>query len=231
MNLNHKRVAKYLYAVTCALTVVHIAVLIVYYWVDDEDKFDFVRLIDMDYEGNLPTLFSTLLFLFAAFLLYLLAQRAREESGDGKTGIPGYTGWIGLSLVFCFLGLDEGAKMHEYVGDFMERFIHAEGILYFPWVLPYLTVLAVLVVIYLPFYFRLPVTVRWRFFFAAALFISGAVFFDMLGGLEADRNGTTSMLYSGLYTIEEVLEMLGLILFCQTLMQLLSKKGETISFS
>lgn len=228
MNLNHRNVTRNLYLATSVLTLVHVAVLVVYYWVDDEEKFDFVRLVDMDYEGNLPTLFSTFLFFLAAFLLYMLAQRAKSEFEQEQLNQSGYAGWIGLSFVFCFLGFDEGAKVHEYVGDFIERFIDAEGVLYFPWVLPYLAALTVLVLVYLPFYFRLAIIVRWKFFFSAALFITGAVFFDMLGGLEADRNGTTSMLYSGLYTIEEVLEMLGLILFCNTLMELLVEKEETL---
>ena len=221
-------VTKFLYALTAVLTAVHITVLVIYYWVDDEEKFDFIRLVDMDYEGNLPTLFSVLLFFLAAGLFWLLGRWQKFLSARTSIHPGDQFGWFGLSAIFVFLGADEGAKLHEQVGDFMERYIEAEGFLYFPWIVPYVAVFTVLVVIYLPFFFRLSRTTRKSLSLSAFLFLLGAVIFDSLGGWEAYRNGTTTKLYSMLYTVEEVLEMTGLIVLIQTLMKELEKRGFTL---
>lgn len=231
LSVKGKRIVSYLYLITGVLTLLHVAILCVYFWINDEDKFDFVRLIDMDYEGNVPTLFSAFLFIFAAVLLMLISSQAEDK----ESAFKGWRGekfkWAGIALVFIFLGVDEGTKMHEYVGDWVEQFINAQGFLYFPWVLPYMLIFTFLVFVYLPFYFRLPSKTRKEFFIAAALFLTGAVVFEVFSAREADLHGTATILYSVLYTIEEVLEMVGLIVFIDSLFSYMRMRKIQIVFN
>ena len=57
--LNTSKVIKFLSIVAIALIFIHINILIIYFIVDDPDKFDFVRMFDLDMERNIPTLFSS----------------------------------------------------------------------------------------------------------------------------------------------------------------------------
>lgn len=59
------------------------------------------KLVDMDLEGNLPALFSTLLFLALAVLSRLHA--GTEQAAQRR-------GWNILAATFLFLGLEEAVK-------------------------------------------------------------------------------------------------------------------------
>jgi len=206
--INHKLAVRTLVSCIVLLTLMHLTTLFIYYIVDDPKKFDFVRLLDLDYEGNIPTLFSA--FLFA------VAKQQRDQIQ-----------WLGLGLVFLFLCFDEGAKMHEQVGDLMENYVDAKGFFYFPWFIPYLTAFAILTGLYFPFYLRLSRETKKDFFIAAFVFLLGAAVFDLISGREANLHGMTTKTYAVLYTIEEVLEMTGLVLFFSALFKLV--KDENIA--
>ena len=45
--------------------------------------------------------------------------------------------WLGLTILFLFLAIDEGTAIHEEIGTFLERYMNAKGALYFLWVVPY----------------------------------------------------------------------------------------------
>ena len=230
MSFDGGRLVRWLYLITGVLTVVHVAVLIVYFWIDDESKFDFVRLVDMDYEGNLPTLFSASLFFLAAALLLVISRINGSNNNPGRETSDRFR-WMGISIVFLFLGIDEGTKIHEYVGDWMEQFVDATGWLYFPWVIPYMLAFGLLVIFYFPFYRRLPIEIRRGFLLAAILFLSGAVLIETISAREADMNGTSTITYSVLYTIEEVMEMVGLIVFIRCLLLVIAMHRLRMDFS
>ena len=217
-NINIQKIIRGLLLAVLVLSVMHIGVLIAYFIIDDPDTFDFVRLVDFDYEANIPTLFSSLiLFAASGLFLVLAALSITQMPRDRKF-------WVGLAVVFLFLGVDEGAKIHEKIGDWVEQFVNAEGYIYYPWVLPYVTVFLLLVAAYFKFYLRLPRHMQIGMFIAATMFLSGAVVLDMLGGNEADANGTSTIYYSVLYTIEEILEMTGVIVLIRS--QLVYMKRE-----
>src|SRR6185503_12879566 len=117
---------------------------------------------------------------------------------------------LGLTVIFFFLGLDEGAAIHEELSDFLEQYMVAEGALYFLWVIPYGIASAVLALLYLRFVWQLPRITRTRFIVAGLLFLGGALGFEMLSAIAAERSGYDSVSYSVLYSIEEMLEMFGI---------------------
>jgi len=69
------------------LIAIHIVILGIYYYVGDPDKFDFVRMFDLDMEQNIPTLFSSALMLNSAFYIFsdhagVLGHRRRSTCGQ-----------------------------------------------------------------------------------------------------------------------------------------------------
>ncbi len=188
------------------LLFMHVVQLILYFYIDDPDVFDFIKMVDFDYEANLPALFA---------LLAALTQKAGQAS---------WRHWLAFSLIFVFLAFDEGAAIHEEVGDFTENFIKAEDYLYFPWIISYGVVTLILVLISARFLLRLPSATRLGFVIAGCLFVGGAVGIEMISAKEADTNGTSTPLYSLLYTIEEVLEMSGVIMLIHVLLAHLKRQ-------
>jgi hypothetical protein len=168
-------------------------------------------MFDLDMERNIPTLFSSLLLAISSFLFFVLSYQ--------KDNYLRY--WRGLSLVFLFLSFDESAKIHEKIGDFTSQFIVAEGYMYYPWVLSYSVAILLLASIYLKFFLQFERKVFWSFILSAILFLTGAIGFDILGAYEASMHGTQSIWYSIYYTIEESLEMFGVIYLIHILLKLL----------
>jgi hypothetical protein len=201
--------------VTTVLIIANIIMLFIYFSVDNSDQFDFVQMVDLDQEANLPTLFSSTLLLIAGVLFYLLYKVTYND----KKEHPYY--WLGLSFIFIFLGFDESAKIHETLGDYTEKFVDASGYFYYPWVLSYGILLVVLGFFYVRFFLRMDKKVFYAFMLSAFVFLSGAVGFELLGAKEASLHGTDTILYCTLYTIEESLEMFGVIYLISILLNLL----------
>ena len=211
LSLSPARVCAVLAVIAALLIVVHSAILVVYFYVDDPDQFGFSRLFDIDIEGNIPTLFSAFLFLCNALVLYLIAWGLTKNHAE-------YPYWLAMAWIFLFLSVDEGARLHEELGDLVEKFVDASGYLYFPWVIPYSLALVIAALIFWRFFMRLDQGLRWRMILSAGLFLSGAILIELLGAKEADLHGTDTIRYSVLSTIEESLEMAGLIVFLHTLL-------------
>ena len=218
-----------LYSVITILLIVHSLVLVAYFLIDDQEKFDFVRIIDLDYESNIPTLFSAFLFFLDSMVLLFLWRATSLERTSPEFSYRWH--WMTLAVVFVALGFDEGIKLHEYVGDMMENVVDAEGFLYFPWFIPYTLVLAVLTIVFLPFFFSLPINTRYGFTWAAVVFLLGAVVLDIVSAREADLNGTRTIYYSVVYTIEETLEMIGLVMFFRALTDYAGRRFSLIELS
>ena len=213
VEIRKEHVVKLLVVFAVMLIVIHSSILGIYYYIDDPDKFDFVQMFDLDMEANIPTLFSSLLFTIASFLFFL----------NGKKEYVKRKYWWGLSIIFLFLSFDESAKIHENIGDLTEKFVDASGFLYYPWVISYTLLVLILGVVYFRFFWHMERKIFWRFVLAAVIFLSGAVGFELLGAREASLYGTDTPLYSLLYTIEESLEMFGVIYLISLLLTLLDQ--------
>jgi len=221
MTLKHSTIITFLLSIATLLVAIHTGILIAYYQINNPEVFDFVRMFDLDMERNIPTLFSSLLLALGSLLFYLISLT------DNANMEKNY--WRGLSVVFIFLAFDESAKIHEQIGDYVEKYVHLDGYFYYPWVLVYGFCIILLAIIYMKFFWSMPRKVFWSFMGAAALYLTGAIVFDMIGGNEASQHGTTTIFYSIYYTIEESLEMLGSIYLISILLKLL--KQQTIIFS
>lgn len=171
----------------------------------------FVSFFELDKETSVPTLFQTLMLLACSALLAAITLAKRHK----RAGYVPH--WTVLSLIFLYMALDEGVEIHEKAIKPMRNFFHTGGLLYYPWVVPALVLLAVLAVVYWRFVFDLPAQTRNRFILAGIIYVAGAVGMELPGGYYADLYGR-GLATSMLATVEEFLEMMGVVIFLHALM-------------
>ena len=210
ISLNSSQIIKLLSTMAILLIMANIIMLFIYFSVDNPDTFGFVQMVDLDQEANLPTLFSSSLLLIAGFLFYILHKINKHHYY-----------WLGLSFIFIFLGFDESAKIHETLGDWTEQFVDTSGYLHYPWVISYSILVLFLGIVYFRFFYNMEKKVFYSFMLAAFIFLSGAVGFELLGAKEASLHSSDTLLYCIYYTIEESLEMFGVIYLIHILLHLL----------
>lgn len=219
ITFNSLGITKFLSTIAIVLIVANSVMLFIYFSVENPDKFDFVQMVDLDQEANLPTLFSSIILSIAGFLFYLLSKSLVEAKATEKKY------WVGLSLIFVFLAFDESAKIHETLGDYTEKFVETSGYLHYPWVISYSILVLILGFFYMRFFWNMKKKVFHSFMLAAFIFLSGAIGFELLGAKEASLHGTDTLLYCTYYTIEESLEMFGVIYLIWILLNLLSQRS------
>ena len=205
-----------LLAVTLLLLLANIAALV---YTVHFDPVNFVaRLFDFNEERNIPTLYSCII-LFSSSLLLLLITYLNKKKGDQ------YLPWLGLSLVFLFLTVDEMSSIHEYLNSFFDF----SGLLYYGWVIPYSLLLIIFLFIYIPFIRKLPIRFIKLFLISGLIFVSGALGIEMLGGLQEQTIGAGDAIYMLFYTIEELFEMVGVAFFIYSLLLFLNSEFEDLN--
>ncbi len=166
-----------------------------------------IPMFRLDFERNVPTVFAVVLFLMCALLT---AFRARVMARVSKRQMAG---WLGLTAVFTFVACDEFFEIHERLVVPTRELFNTSGVLHFAWVIPYGLAVMVLGLLYLRFFMRLEPTFRRRLFTSAAVFLSGAVGMEMVGGAYLDGDETRrNFTYGIITTIEETLELIGSVL-------------------
>lgn len=173
--------------------------------------FGLIPLFDFNAELNIPTLYSSFALLVCSLLLLLITLKQREAKRP-------WVSWAGLSLIFAFLSLDEVASIHERLTEPVRDSLNTSGLLFYAWVIPYFIAFVVLGVLYLNFFFRLPARTRFLFTVSAILFVTGAVGMELLGGWRAETHGEANLIYCLMYTVEELLEMIGAATFIYALL-------------
>lgn len=172
----------------------------------------FVNLFFVDREGNVPAWYSSLALLLCAGLLALIAASEHARGG------PWTTRWAALAATFAFLAFDEAVSLHEMLILPLRTMLGATGLLYWTWVLVGAAVVLVVFVGSLPLLRALPRPTAARFLVAGAVFVSGAIGVECLSGVDAEHHGTSTALCAFLVTVEESLEMLGVVLFVRALL-------------
>lgn len=165
-----------------------------------------IKLLNVNLEANLPTYFSSLLLLIDGILLALIAYGNKAQGQK-------LWNWLGLSFIFVFLALDEMMQIHEQLNAPMTALFNTSGLLYFSWFIPYSIITILIGIAYFKFMMRLPKSILKLFIFAAVLFIFGAVGMEAIGGMHAEKYGLKTLTYALMYSVEELLEMSGAVVF------------------
>jgi hypothetical protein len=87
------------------------------------------------------------------------------------------------------------------------------GIFYYAWVIPGIALVFFLGCYFYSFLLRLPTKTRLRFLISAILYLGGCIGFELIGGKYTELYGDQSLTYALITTVEESLEMSGLIVF------------------
>lgn len=171
-----------------------------------------VPLFDLGEEANAPTWFSSGLLLLCAGWLGLIARaKARDRDRFARH-------WVALVGIFLFLSFDETARIHDSVGGRLRDALRLGGVFYYAWVLPGGALVAAVAIAYVRFLFSLPRATRRLILLAATLYVGGALGMEMAAAVHDEVHGYDNPTTAALVTIEEAMEMTGVILFLHGLM-------------
>ena len=198
---------------TCILILVsaHVCLLAMRGWAGGSVYFHLRDLFDVDQEGNLPAVYSTLQLLFAAALLVLLFAQS------GTAGKKYCWHWLILGVVFLGLSADELFSLHERINDPVTARFGNERVPLFAWVIPYFLILGALALSFLPFWWRLAEPVRGLMLVAAMLYVGGGIGLEFFSSRLVEAQGWGAPLLALSTLAEEAMEMAGVAAFIYAL--------------
>jgi hypothetical protein len=209
--LEPKRLTKFFSFFVACFTVLHVLGQCIVFFLGREGIFEpFVRLLNLDVDRSIPSFFSSMMLLTCSFFLFIIASAKRKDSKS-------YIYWAGLSLIFLLLSIDEALMIHESLNDKTQTLLNTSGYFYFAWIIPYGLGLIIFLLAYMKFLLSLPCKTRILFIIAGFVFVSGAIGLEAISGKYFELYSDYSMAYIILSTIEEILEMSGIVVFIYAL--------------
>ncbi len=119
--------------------------------------------------------------------------------------------------------------IHERINTALKISLNT-GAFYFPWVLLGAAFALIVACTYVRFLRHLPGDTRRLFLLGGALFVGGAVGIEIIGGIYVVRFGATNP-YAVISATEELLEMLGVIVFLHAVMSYLGSEEACFQFA
>ena len=212
IDISAKKVAGILVVIVVLLTLASMAGQFSKYYLDHDVLLGFVPEFDLNAENNIPTWYATVtLFLCSVLLGTIAAAKTTEKDSYAPH-------WRILSIVFLLLSIDEAASLHERSTEPVRTALHTSGLLYYGWVIPGGIFALSIGLVYLGFLRDLPSYFRRLFVAAGIIYLAGAIGMELVGGYYDSLYGTTNMTYALITTAEELLEMLGIVVFLYSLM-------------
>jgi hypothetical protein len=226
IRLNPSAVARALGAVAFLLVLASTAGQLSKYLLGYSHVYALVPLSYVDTERNIPTLFSTLLLFCVAILLAVITVLKKKHRD------PAVSKWAILAFGFLLMTVDEACSIHEKLSGPVRALLGNGnlGIFHFAWVIPGLGLVFMLALFFLRFVLRLPAQTRLTFVLAASLFIGGSLGLELVAGRYAEMHGP-SLTYSMIATLEESLEMAGVIVFIYALLKYIADNYEEVRFT
>lgn len=221
--ISPNRVTQILLPVILCLTFAGIAGQYYKYFIgDDPTMLKVVNKLDLDGEENcLPTWYQTIA-LFSCFMLLAAITSAGKAEGDKYA-----RHWKWMALIFLFLSADESVSIHENL-DVLGRWFDTRGFLHDIWVIPYLIGIGVVGLAYWKFLKHLPPKISRLFITGGIVFVAGAIGMEVISGYYLDTHQELlidgeNFTYKMLNSLEEFLEMLGIVIFINGSMSYLTR--------
>ena len=189
--------------VACVLLLVHVALTIYHYQVEEFPWIPWRQLFDVDEEENLPTWFSGFLLGVTAFWVWVAAEDKRGSADRW------WVHWTLLAGGFLLLCLDEIAGLYESINTVIEV----------DWAIPRGIFALLTGLMFFPFLWSLPARTRNAFVLAGCIYLGGAVGVEIIG----DPMDADTMTYNLTTAVEEGLEMGGVIVFLAALLRYMSR--------
>jgi hypothetical protein len=209
--LSPRTVAKYLAIIAAILAVFSIAFAVSTYVFDFFEEW--MRMLDLDREMNIPTWFQSFMLACCAFLLTIIARGKNDESARY------HRHWKTLSYIFWFMSADEVFSIHEIfiIPEIAEQ-LNLPWFLHSMWVIPGTIFVIWFAKHFWKFVQHLPKPTRDRFLLAAIIYISGSLGMEMVGSYYAEWKSQQDIIYALMANLEETLEMSGMIIFIYSLL-------------
>jgi hypothetical protein len=206
--ISPQKVAKFLLSIIASFIFFHFLEKIIVNWFNAVSDLRLTpHFFDFNAEGTILSLYSTCAIVFCGLLLAIIAT-IKKSLGSRYTKF-----WRALSFIFFYLAVDETCGFHELVSKIIRETFHTKNALLFPWVLPAFILLILFLISFRDFINHLPSKIRILFLTAGGIYISGAVGMEIIDGYIADVMGFDTKAYWLASSIEELLEMLGIVVF------------------
>lgn len=225
ISLKPKSIARTLGGMALLVVLANAAIQLIAYLTGHNNIFGLFQFFYIDAQQNLPTFFSTILLLFTALLLGVITILKRKEKASHVLH------WMFLSFGFLYMSFDETNAIHELLVR-LGRILLGDGrsgIFYFAWVIPVIALTVILAVFFLDFLRHLPSKTRVTFLVAATLFLGGSIGVELIGGRYAALHGE-NWIYKVISTVEESLEMAGIIVFIWALLEYIADHYKEVRF-
>ena len=223
MTIEPGQVARGLWRVTWWLTLASLLGQVAKYFLGHDVGMGLIAAFNLNAEINIPAWFSSSMLMLTAVLLVLIAT----DAWHGRRPFAGH--WSGLAILFVLLSLDETVSIHEQWAVPLRTMFNATGLFYYPWVILAIGAFAMLAFVYRKFFRDMPDTTRHWLLRATIVYVGGAVGMEMLAGLYVSRIGTEhTFAYVLMTTVEEFMEMTGIVIFMYGLLGHLGRHASVI---
>ena len=214
--ISPRAIVKYLVIGAIFFTVVSTGIQICKYVFDYRD--DWMKLFNLDRELNLPTWYSAFMIGFCAILLRVIAIGKKQQ--DDRYAAD----WKLLSFIFMLMAIDEIVSIHEIlIIPEVSEALNLPWFLHSMWVIPGTVFVVWFAKRYWKFSRHLPLKSQQHFITAACIYVGGALIMEMIGSHLAEAQGQQYLPYALIATVEEVMEMSGIIMFIYGLLYYLSQ--------
>lgn len=184
-----------------------------------------IKMFFLDAEFNFPTWYAAISLLICSLFTGLLYCLKKAENDPFKFN------WLGLSIVFFILATDEILILHEQMISPLRNVLNTGGFLYMAWIIPAILFGIIFIIAYYKFLASLPVRTRNQFITAGIIFVIGAVGMEAVGGKFLSEYGQNNLVYSLITQFEELLEMIGIILFIYAILLYFNSYHPAITIS
>ena len=183
-------------------------------------------MFNLDKEYNFPSYFSMFILLSASVLLTLIAILEKKRFSTFVSH------WVILALGFLYISIDEIISLHEYLISPIRELLGAHaGIFYYAWIIPAIAIIIILALYFYRFLMHLSSKARFTFCISGLVYIAGAIGMEMLGGSHDEIYGTADITYLCFVTIEESLEIFGVIIFIGGLLDYIADNFTEVVFN
>ncbi|PYE48991.1 hypothetical protein [Deinococcus yavapaiensis] len=218
-------VTRLLFAVTIVLTALNLIAQVAVFFLPDFMLRDwFVYRFDVNREANIPTAFSGVLLLLATVLLGVIAHLKRRSRDAFALH------WRVLTFVMGYLFLDEVAQLHDSLSEPLVRVSHLGGVLKYAWVVPYALLVVGLLLGLWRFLAHLPPRTLRAFLVAGGIYVMGALGLEVVEAWVNAVAGRVTFAEMMVVSVEELLEMSGVVLFIGALIHYLNVTDLTLKF-
>jgi hypothetical protein len=202
MSINPKKLVLTFIIVSVVLTILSL-VGILDTW---DDRFLVFRILfELNEHITVGTWFASFQFLISMIFAGLVAWDHTQRQQTFARH------WGYLAIVFMLMSMDEFTNWHSeilsVVGELMGG---GDGVFHYAWVIPGLIIVAGFFVVFTPFFLRLPRTPQLGIAGGLAIFVAGAVGFEMLTGWMFANVDMTPWQVRLLNNAEEFTEMIGM---------------------